>query len=267
MFLARTLSKRSDLLNADFKTVFKIFMLPVIIICILILPANFSTAFMLFFVSFMLMIIAKIPFKYLANLIGIGVAGILLMVVLNIVAPQLLPRVGTWVSRIECFIKNEASEDDYQVEQAKIAIATGGFIGKLPGNSIQRNFLPSSFSDFIYAIIIEEYGALGGLLILLLYLILFYRAIKIAQESHYLFGSYLAIGLTMLLVVQALINMGVAVNLFPVTGQTLPFVSKGGTSVIFTCISLGVLLSISREIEENKLLTDKKNEIYVDLGE
>jgi cell division protein FtsW len=246
MFTARLLSKKENLINADFKTVVKTFMVPIFIVCGLIFPANFSTAAILFFVSFVLLFIAKLPWKYLFYIIGITLSAILLLVALSTVFPKLLPRLDTWISRVD------NTEEGYQVEQAKIAIVSGGIIGKMPGNSVQRNFLPHPYSDFIYAIIIEEYGILGGFFILLLYLILLYRSIIIAQASPNVFGAYLSIGLMMMIVLQALINMGVAVNLFPVTGQPLPLVSMGGTSIFFTCISIGVVLSVSRGLDENK---------------
>jgi len=248
MFMARLLSKKEDLINADFKTVVKIFILPIFIVCGLIFPANFSTAAILFFVSFVLLFIAKLPWKYLFYIIGITLSAILLLIALSTVFPKLLPRLDTWISRVD-------SEEGYQVEQAKIAIVNGGVVGRLPGNSIQRNFLPHPYSDFIYAIIIEEYGIIGAFFILLLYLILLYRSIIIAQSSSNAFGAYLSIGLMMMIVLQALINMGVAVNLFPVTGQPLPLISMGGTSIFFTCIAIGVVLSVSRGLEDDK----KKN--------
>jgi cell division protein FtsW len=249
MFLSRTLSKKADLINADFKTVFKNFALPVFIICALIFPANFSTAAILFFVCFVLLYIAQLSTKHLFYIIGIVLASIFIVVLLHLALPKLnlLPRFETWVSR------TDNSKEKYQVDQAKIAIVSGGVIGKMPGNSTQRNFIPQAYSDFIFAIIIEEYGIIGGITILLLYLILFYRAIIIAKASPNLFGAYLAIGLMLILVVQALINMGVAVDLYAmVTGQPLPLISMGGTSLFFTCISLGVVLSVSKGFEENK---------------
>lgn len=245
MFTARLLSKKKEFIDADFKTVIKTFILPIFIVCGLIFPANFSTAAILFFVSFVLLFIAKLPWKYLFYIIGITLSAILLLIALSTVFPKLLPRLDTWISRVD-------NEEGYQVEQSKIAIVNGGIVGRLPGNSIQRNFLPHPYSDFIYAIIIEEYGVLGGFFILLLYLILLYRSIIIAKSSPNAFGVYLSIGLMMMIVLQALINMGVAVNLFPVTGQPLPLVSMGGTSIFFTCIAIGVVLSVSRGLDENK---------------
>jgi len=156
---------------------------------------------------------------------------------------------GTWMSRIENF-SNKDSEGNYQANQAKIAIATGNFIGKMPGNSVQRNFLPHPYSDFIYAIIVEEYGLLGGSFVILLYLILLYRSVRIASNSPGTFGAFLSIGLAFSLVFQAMINMMVAVNLLPVTGQPLPLISMGGTSIWFTSISIGIILSVSKESTE-----------------
>jgi cell division protein FtsW len=161
-------------------------------------------------------------------------------------------RVGTWKNRIESYLDTDT--ENYQVEQAKIAIARGGFLGKFPGNSTQRNFLPHSYSDFIYAVIIEEYGLLiGGIPILLLYLILLYRAGVLVRKSTRTFPAFLAIGLTLGLVLQAMVHMAVSVNLFPVTGQPLPLVSMGGTSLILTSLSLGMILSVSKGIQEQKL--------------
>ncbi len=247
MFLSRTLSKKAALINADFKTVFKNFALPIFIICALIFPANFSTAAILFFVCFILLYIAQLSRKHLVYIIGIVFSSIFIVVMLHLALPKLniLPRFETWVSR------TDNSKEQYQVDQAKIAIVKGGVFGQMPGNSTQRNFIPQAYSDFIFAIIIEEYGVIGGIIMLLLYLILFYRAIIIAKASPNLFGAYLAIGLMLIIVIQALINMGVAVDLYAmVTGQPLPLVSMGGTSLFFTCISLGVVLSVSKGIEK-----------------
>ncbi|RLD62229.1 MAG: cell division protein FtsW [Bacteroidetes bacterium] len=249
MYLARMLTIRQDNIK-DFKSAFVPIMLPVIIICFLILPANFSTAAILFTTSLVIMFIGRVNLKHIFSIIGIGLVFLMLMVLIAQSNPNLLPRLNTWVSRIENFKSGESnSEENYQVEQAKIAIASGGIIGKMPGNSDQRNFLPHPYSDFIYAIIIEEYGLIGGVFILLLYLILLFRAVKIVTKAPGNFGAFLAIGIAFSLVFQALINMGVAVHLLPVTGQTLPLVSMGGTSLWFTSISIGIILSVSREIE------------------
>lgn len=249
MFLARLLAKRQENIK-DLKTGFLPVILPVLVVCALILPANFSTAAMLFVTSVVLMFIGRAPLKYIMALIGIGVVFLSIFVTILLVSPKVEGRVGVWQDRIEHFGSGN-SEDNFQVEQAKIAIARGGILGKFPGNSIQKNFLPNPFNDFIYAIIIEEYGLWGGILILLLYLILLYRGIMILKKSPKNFGALLAIGVTFSLVFQAFINIAVAVNLVPVTGQPLPLVSMGGTSIWFTSIAIGIILSVSRDIENN----------------
>jgi len=250
IYLARVLNKHQDRIK-DFRGGFLPVILPVGVVCLLILPANFSTAAILFFTSMVLMYIGGIRVKYLLSLIGIGLAGVMIIIGIAFAAPSLLPRSATWKNRIETFVnKDKASTDEtYQVDQAKIAIVTGGFFGKAPGKSTQRNFLPHPYSDFIFAIIIEEYGLIGGGVVMLLYLILFFRVIRIARRSPGNFGALMSIGIGFSLVFQALINMAVAVNLFPVTGQTLPLISMGGTSIWFTCISLGIILSVSRRTE------------------
>jgi cell division protein FtsW len=249
MYLARMLTKRQDKIK-DFKSAFIPIMIPILIVCFLILPANFSTAAILFTTSLVLLFIGRISLKHIFSMIGIGVVVMLMMVMIAKSYPDLLPRVGTWISRVENF-KNGESEDNYQVEQAKIAVASGGIVGKMPGNSEQRYFLPHPYSDFIYAFIIEEYGLIGGVIIVLLYLILLFRAVKIVTKAPNNFGAFLTIGVAFSLVFQAMINMGVAVNLLPVTGQPLPLVSMGGTSIWFTSISIGIILSVSKEIEKS----------------
>ena len=226
-------------------------MIPVLIVCGLILPANFSTAAMLFVTCLVLMFIGRINLGYIISLVSIGVVclGIFIAIVMN---SDVTNRVGTWQTRIENFIDGNA-QVNYQAEQSKIAIATGGIIGKGPGRSTQRNFLPQSYSDFIFATVIEEYGIIGGTFTLLLYLILLYRGVLIAKNAPRTFGSLLAIGLSFSLVFQAMINMAVAVNLFPVTGQPLPMVSMGGTSIWFTCLAIGIILSVSRNTENEKV--------------
>ena len=197
------------------------------------------------------MFIGRVPIKYMLSLIGIILATLLLALTVASAKPDLLPRLGTWVSRIETFTQGGDSDSNFQADQAKIAIATGGIVGKGPGGSTQRNFLPHPYSDFIYAIVIEEYGLIGGLFVIVLYLILFYRGVKIAQRAEKTFGTFLAVGLSFSLVFQAMINMAVAVNLFPVTGQPLPLVSMGGTSIWFTCLAIGIILSVSRKSESS----------------
>jgi cell division protein FtsW len=251
MYLARELTKKQEVIK-DFKSAFIPIIIPVLLVCVLILPANFSTAAILFTTSLVLMFIGRVNVRHILAMIGLGIIAMIFILTMVKVSPSIMhkvfPRAETWMNRIENFGESE-SVDDYQVEQAKIAIAGGGLFGKLPGNSEQRNFLPHPYSDFIYAIIIEEYGLIGGILMLVLYLILLYRAIKIVSKVPRNFGAFLTIGVSFSLVFQAMINMGVAVHLLPVTGQTLPFVSMGGTSIWFTSISIGIILSVSKEVE------------------
>jgi cell division protein FtsW len=247
LFVARALSRRQDNIK-DFKSGFLPVMLPVVATCALILPANFSTAAVLFTTCIILMVIGRIDVKYIMILIGTGIVALGLFIgVAKLVGYE--GRIDTWEKRIETFL-NDDGEGTYQSQQAKIAIATGQIIGKGPGNSSQRNYLPHPYSDFIYAIIIEEYGIVGGSIVVILYLVLFFRAIRIAQKSPRAFATFLAIGCAFSLTFQAMINMAVAVNLFPVTGQPLPMLSMGGTSIWFTSIAIGIILSVSRDLEK-----------------
>jgi len=246
-YVARVLSIKQDVIK-DFKQAFLPTIIPIAIICVLIFPANFSTAAMLFLNCLVLMFIGRMNAKHLWLLIGSGVLVLTFVLLIIWNFPDAIPRGRTWKARIENFSKGD-SESNFQAEQAKIAIATGGVIGKGPGNSIQRNFLPQASSDFIYAIVIEEWGLISAIVIVFLYLVLLFRGIRIANKSEKTFGSLLAVGLTFSLVFQAMINMAVAVNLFPVTGQPLPLISMGGTSIWFTSIALGIILSVSREHE------------------
>ena len=266
MFTARTLAVKKDDLK-DFTKGFLPIILPAIVICGLILPANFSTAAVLFTSVLMLMFMAGSRLRHMSLIIPAGGLALLLVFAVAKIQPDLFPRAETWINRVERFAsdKEEDPNGNYQIEQAKIAIATGGFFGKGPGNSTQRNFLPHPYSDFIYAIVLEEYGLLGGLFILMFYLILLYRAVRIVQAVPHSFGAYLVLGLSFSLVFQGLVNMAVNVNLLPVTGQPLPLVSMGGTSLWFTCISLGIILSVSRAVEvgateENYKEDESKNE-------
>jgi len=264
MYLARLLSKKQDNIK-DFKGAFLPVLLPIIIICGLILPENFSTAALLFVTSFVMLFVGRVNIRYLLSLVGVGMAALFILLLIISQSPS-KGRLGTWKHRIENFTNGEASDEDYQVEQSKIAIATGGVLGKLPGKSTQRNFLPHPYSDFIYAIIVEEYGFLmGGLGLILLYLILLQRATRITARSPGTFGALLSIGIGFSLVFQAMINMAVAVNLLPVTGQPLPLVSMGGTSIWFSCIGIGMILSVSREIE-NKNQPTSKSEVPENLA-
>lgn len=249
MYVARVLASNQENIG-DPNAAFKPILFWVFAVCGLILPANFSTALMLFVICFVLLFIGRIPLKHLATLVGVGIVGIVLFVSIALNMPD-SGRVGTWKARIESFTSGD-SDGNYQANQAKIAIVNGGIFGKGPGNSIQRNFLPHPYSDFIYAIIVEEWGLIGGLTIMAMYLILLYRVGVIVRRSQRTFPAFLVAGLAFSLVFQALINMGVAVNLFPVTGQTLPFVSMGGTSIIFTSGALGIILSVSRTVQSGK---------------
>jgi cell division protein FtsW len=250
MFVARVLSKKQDQIK-EFRKGFIPAILPVVFICGLILPANFSTAAILFVTCLVLMFIGRVNLKYILALTGLGVVVFLLLIGISMVAPGIIPRGDTWKNRIDTFLNDSQSAKDatYQVDQAKIAIVSGGMLGKSPGKSTQRNFLPNPYSDFIFSIIIEEYGIIGGGVLMLLYLILFFRVVRIANKCPGNFGTLLSVGIGFSLVFQALINMAVAVNLFPVTGQTLPLISMGGSSIWFTCIAIGIILSVSRRSE------------------
>jgi len=243
MFVARLLSKKQSQIK-DLKSAFLPIIFPVLLVCGLILPANLSTAAVLFMTCICLMFIGRVKMQYLLSLMGIGVVGLCCVVGLLMLTPS-QGRLETWKNRIEHFMSGD-TEGNYQVEQSKIAIAKGGWVGVGPGNSTQRNFLPHPYSDFIFAIIIEEYGLLGATVIILMYLILLFRTIRIVSRSPGAFGTLLAMGCCLSLVFQAMINMAVAVNLFPVTGLTLPLVSMGGTSILFTSIALGIILSVSK---------------------
>jgi cell division protein FtsW len=254
MFVASMLAKKQGNIK-DLKGAFIPILLPVLVICGLILPANLSTAAILFATCIVLMFIGGVKFRYLLALSGIGIAALALFIAFLIVSPKSSGRLGTWQNRIEHFGGGGDSDENFQVEQAKIAIANGGFVGKLPGNSMQKNFLPNPFNDFIYAIITEEYGFAGAFLILLMYMILLFRGIRIAIKAPGHFGALLAIGVTLSLIIQAFANMAVAVHLVPVTGQPLPLVSMGGTSIWFTSIAIGIILSVSKEMDENEELS------------
>jgi len=258
-FLARVLTLRRDELD-DFKELGIRVMLPILVIVGLIFPENFSTAAMLFATCIVMMFLSKVKMKYIFGFIGIiMLAGGIFMLVSFAFAKD--NRSATWVNRIERFFSSSEEEADdtanFQVMQSKIAIAGGGLIGKSPGKSTQRNVLPHPYSDFIYAIVLEEYGLIGGIFVLALYLILLYRATRIILRAPQSFGGLLAMGLAFSLVMQAMVNMGVAVGLFPVTGQPLPFISMGGTSLLFTGLSIGIIISVTREI--NKVNNDERD--------
>ena len=242
MYLAKILSVNQNNIK-DFKGVFGKISLAIIGTCALILPANFSTALILFVTAFSLMFVGRIPVRYLAVMIFTGVFALSIFIGGALLLNK-EGRIATWKNRIENYVDGEG--DNYQADQAKVAIVQGGLFGKGPGNSTQRNLLPHPYSDFIYAIIIEEYGTLvGGILVIALYLWLFFRAGMIIRRSKSTYGAFLAFGLSMGLVLQAFVNMAVAVGLVPVTGQTLPLVSMGGSSIFFTSMATGMILSVS----------------------
>lgn len=252
IYLARMLTKKQDQIK-DFKGAFVPLMIPVLIVCGLIFPANFSTAAILFTTSMVLIFIGRVKLTYFFGMIGVGIVVLSIgLTILYFMPAENQGRLGTWKNRITTFVDGSESANNYQVEQAKIAIAGGYPFGKGPGNSTQRNFLPHPYSDFIFAIIVEEYGFAGAFIIVLLYLILFYRAVRIVTKVPGTFGSFLTIGVSFSLVFQAMINMGVAVNILPVTGQPLPLISMGGTSIWFTSLSIGIILSVSRDLDLEK---------------
>ncbi|MEO6731507.1 MAG: FtsW/RodA/SpoVE family cell cycle protein [Ferruginibacter sp.] len=265
MYLSRQLSKKQKVIK-DFRKGFLPIIIPVAIICLLIAPANLSTAVLVAGTSFMLMFIGRVNTKHMLLTLGIAMIPI---VILFLVAVKYydkedgkskdLPamfssgRVPTWISRIQTFVysrKGDGNEKSYQVNQAKIAIASGGWFGRGPGNSNARNFLPHSYSDFIFAIILEEYGLVGGAFIVFIYLLFLYRCIRLYRKCPFAFGAFLALALSFTLVIQAIANMGVNVNVFPNTGVTLPLVSMGGSSFLFTCLSIGIILSVARNVEQ-----------------
>ncbi|MBT8263949.1 MAG: FtsW/RodA/SpoVE family cell cycle protein [Eudoraea sp.] len=245
IYIARYLSKIKDK-SITFKESILPLWAPVFLIIMLILPANFSTAAILFFMVLVLCFLGGYPLKYLGSMLGVGLLGLTFFILTVKAAPDLFSnRVDTWINRIESFWDPADTEGDYQIEKAKIAIASGGLLGNGAGKSVMKNFLPQSSSDFIYAIIIEEYGLVGGFVLMFFYLLLLFRIIVVANSNETVFGKLLVVGVGLPIVFQALINMAVAVELFPVTGQTLPLISSGGTSIWMTCLAIGVVLSAS----------------------
>jgi len=250
VFVARYLSKTRETPITFQASLWELW-LPVFITIILILPANLSTAALIFSMVLMLTFIGKYPLKYIGVIIGAGIIGLFFFILVAKAFPGAFPnRVDTWISRIDNFTSTKSDEDDYQIEKAKIAIASGGIYGLGPGKSVQKNFLPQSSSDFIYAIIVEEYGLAGGLLVVGLYLLPLFRFVVAAHKANSLFGKLVVVGLGFPIIFQAMTNMAVAVELLPVTGQTLPLISSGGSSIWMTCIALGIILSVTKKEEE-----------------
>ncbi|MBX2870848.1 MAG: FtsW/RodA/SpoVE family cell cycle protein [Saprospiraceae bacterium] len=245
MYVARAISSKQEYIK-DFQEAFLPIIVPVLIICGLIAPANLSTAIILFFTCMFMMFVGRVDLKYVGLLLFLGIVLFSFLYTLGNFFPEIV-RVHTWTSRVAAFM--EDSGDVAQVTQAKIAIANGNLFGLGPGNSIQRNFLYVGYSDFIYAIICEEYGVFGGALLIGLYVLLFFRATRLVTKSPKAFGAMLAMGLSILLIMQAFVNIAVSVNLIPVTGVTLPMISYGGTSLVFTCVAFGIILSVSKYIE------------------
>jgi cell division protein FtsW len=267
MYISRLLSKKQEMIK-DFKKGFLPVVTPVVIICALIMPANLSNALLTGATALLLMFIGRISVKHIFLTIGVALIPVAIIIAVAMLTydgkqksdtkkPAMVEslrsfgRFGTWVKRVQDFMYAKDNEVPYQVQQAKIAIANGGMLmGLGPGNSRQRNFLPQAYNDFIYSIIIEEYGLLGGAFMIFIYLVFLFRCIRIFRRCPYAFGAFLALGLSFTLVIQAVANMAVNVNLVPVTGVTLPLVSMGGSSFLFTCCAIGIILSVARNVEQ-----------------
>ena len=267
MYVSRQISKRQSVIK-DFKQGYLPLIIPVGLVCALIAPANLSTALLLGASCLLLFFIGRASTKHLLITVGIACIPIVILIIAAVVrhnsagdeltgskktSSGLFARADTWINRVEGFMygsKQSIDDDAYQVTQAKIAIAKGGLVGVGPGNSTQRDFLPQAYNDFIYPIIMEEYGLIGGAFILFIYLVFLWRSIRIFKRCPYAFGAFLALGLSFTLVIQAVANMAVSVNLFPVTGVTLPLVSMGGSSFLFTCFAIGIILSVARNVEQ-----------------
>lgn len=271
IYVARYLSKVRDVKVTFSESIVPLW-LPVFFVVILILPANFSTAGIIFSMVLMLCFLGGYPIKYLLGIVGTGIACLALFILVAKAAPDLFPnRVDTWMSRIDSFSNPQDTEANYQIEKAKIAIATGGVMGKGAGKSVQKNFLPQSSSDFIYAIIVEEYGLVGGFALMFFYLFLLFRIVVVANGCTTIFNKLLVLGVGLPIVFQAMINMAVAVELFPVTGQNLPLISSGGTSSWMTCLAIGIILSASnkskQQTKESTVDIDESNPLEILSGQ
>lgn len=283
MYMSRLLSRRQNVIK-DFKKGFLPLIIPVGIICLLIAPANLSTALLIGGIALLLMFIGRVKVRHIMLVVGAAAIPVIFLIMMashyynhkdhvtkELPAILSFGRIPTWIKRVQDFMYADKEDASYQVQQAKIAIATGGIFGKGPGKSEERNFLPHPYSDFIYAIIIEEYGLVGGAVILLIYLLFLFRSIRLFRRCPYAFGAFLAVALSFTLVIQALVNMAVNVNLFPTTGVTLPLVSMGGSSLLFTCFAIGIILSVARNVEQaegrNVELATQQTEEAVEAGE
>jgi len=265
MYMSRQLSRKQNVIK-DFKKGFLPIIIPVAIICLLIAPANLSTSILVGVTSLLLMFIGRISSKHILLTIGIAMIPVVFLLTIAIKyydktehktkdLPTIFSvgRVPTWIGRIQTFMYSSNEDDNeklHQINQATIAIANGGWFGVGPGNSSARNFLPHSYSDFIFAIILEEYGLIGGAFVVFIYLLFLYRCIRLYRKCPFAFGAFLALALSFTMVIQAIANMGVNVNVFPNTGVTLPLVSMGGSSFLFTCLSIGIILSVARNVEQ-----------------
>lgn len=267
MYLARQLSRKQNIIK-DFKKGYLPLVMPIVLTCILIAPANLSTALLTGSTGMLVIFLGRASVKHLLLSILIALLPVALLVTIAVksyhpedvenqvkrtgIASTLKHqgRIGTWMRRIQDFVYAKGDDVPYQIQQAKIAVAKGGWFGTGPGNSEQRNFLPHPYSDFIYAIIIEEYGLFGGMMIVLLYMVFLHRSIRLFRNCPFAFGAFLALALSITLAIQAIANMAVNVNILPVTGVTLPLVSMGGTSFLFTCFAIGIILSVARNVEK-----------------
>jgi cell division protein FtsW len=245
VYLARKLAKHEG--PWEFKASIKSLLWPIFAVCALVLPANFSTTALIFVNSMILLSVGGYPLKHVSKILGTGIVFLGLFIALAKAFPEAMPnRVDTWMERIDTFVGGGDEDDTYQTTLAMTAIAEGGVKGMGPGRGLHKHFLPQNNSDFIYATIVEEYGLVGGTAVLLMYLWFMLASVRVARRAHDLFGRLVVIGLSFAISFQALINMAVAVNLFPVTGQTLPLVSAGGSSIWMTCLAIGIILSVSR---------------------
>jgi cell division protein FtsW len=279
MYISKQLSRKQNVIK-NFKKGFLPLIIPVAIICLLIAPANLSTAILTGGTGLMLMFIGRVKTRHILLTVGLALIPVIFLIVISKTyydkeqhktkdLPAILSvgRMPTWIKRVQDFMYADKTDASYQVQQAKIAIAKGGWFGKGPGKSEQRNFLPHPYSDFIYAIIIEEYGLVGGAIIMFIYLWFLFRSIRLFQRCPYAFGAFLAVALSFTLVIQAMVNMAVNVNVFPTTGVTLPLVSMGGSSLWFTCFAIGIILSVARNVEQMEgktvMVEDEEEKDYV----
>ncbi|MDB5199809.1 MAG: cell division protein FtsW [Chitinophagaceae bacterium] len=279
MYISKQLSRKQSVIK-NFRKGFLPMIIPVGIICLLIAPANLSTALLTGGTGLMLMFIGRVKTRHILIVVGAALIPLIFLIVISKTyydkeqhktkdLPSVLSfgRMPTWIKRVQDFMYADKTDASYQVQQAKIAIAKGGWFGKGPGKSEQRNFLPHPYSDFIYAIIIEEYGLVGGAIIMFIYLWFLFRSIRLFQRCPYAFGAFLAVALSFTLVIQAMVNMAVNVNVFPTTGVTLPLVSMGGSSLWFTCFAIGIILSVARNVEQMEgktvLVEEEEEKDYV----